>query len=89
NLGFFPRGRMVKPFEEAAFALEVGEISGIVKTDFGYHIIMVTDRQEAGTISLEESRDNIRDTLLHQKQMETLRNYLIELRENAVVEILL
>ena len=89
NLGFFPRGRMVKPFEEAAFALEVGEISEIVKTDFGYHIIMVTDRQEAGTISLEESRDNIRDTLLHQKQMETLRNYLIELRENAVVEILL
>lgn len=89
NLGFFPRGRMVKPFEEAAFALQVGEISEPVKTDFGYHIIKVTDRQEAKTLSLEESKEDIRSTLLYQKQMETLRTYLMELRENAEVEILL
>lgn len=89
NLGFFPRGRMVKPFEEAAFALQVGEISEPVKTDFGYHIIKVTNRQEAKTLSLEESKEDIRSTLLYQKQMETLRTYLMELRENAEVEILL
>ena len=80
---------MVKPFEEAAFALQVGEISEPVKTDFGYHIIKVTDRQEAKTLSLEESKEDIRSTLLYQKQMETLRTYLMELRENAEVEILL
>lgn len=42
NLGYFGRGRMVKPFEEAAFALNVGQMSGPVKTEYGYHIIKRT-----------------------------------------------
>lgn len=88
-LGTFPRGRMVKPFEDAAFSLDAGDLSEIVETDFGYHIIKVTDKQEAGKISFDESKDQIKEALLNQKQVETLNNYIRDLRENADVEILL
>eukprot|EP01037_Dinobryon_pediforme_P003181 gene3180-3221_t len=56
DLGFFVRGRMAKQFEEVAFQLKVGELSGLVKTQFGYHIIKVTDRKEAGKQPFEEVR---------------------------------
>ena len=60
NLGFFQRGQMVKPFEEAAFAMtEHGELSGPVKTQFGYHVLRFEDRREAGLLPFEDVRDGL------------------------------
>jgi peptidyl-prolyl cis-trans isomerase D len=72
DLGSFGRGRMVKPFEEAAFALGVGERSGIVESSFGFHYIEVTAKQEAGTQELSEVRDQIRDAIAKRKAADTV-----------------
>ena len=63
DLDFFGRGAMAKEFEEASFALKPGDISDIVKTQFGLHIIKVTDRKEAAKKSLDEVRAQIEDQL--------------------------
>ena len=57
DLGEFRRGQMVKEFEDAAFAAEIGHIVGPVKTQFGYHLIKVEDKKEAGESNLEEVKD--------------------------------
>lgn len=59
DLGFFVRGRMVKEFEDVAFKLNVGALSGVVKSQFGYHIIKVTERKEAGKQLFEEVRGTL------------------------------
>jgi len=64
DLGYFSEGQMVKPFEEAAFKLKKGEISGLVRTDFGFHIIKVEDVQPARTKSFEEVRKQISENLI-------------------------
>jgi peptidyl-prolyl cis-trans isomerase D len=63
DLGWFGKGRMVKEFEDAAFALKDGQVSGPVKTQFGYHIIKLEGRRPAGIRPLEEVRNQIRDKL--------------------------
>jgi parvulin-like peptidyl-prolyl isomerase len=60
DLGWFGRGTMVSEFEDAAFALDVGEVSGIVQTQYGYHIILLTDRKPATHPTFDEVSDQVR-----------------------------
>jgi peptidyl-prolyl cis-trans isomerase C len=83
-LGTFGRGRTVAEFEEAAFALQVGEVSPPVHTQFGYHVIKVTERQPAHVKPLDEVRDEVRNALVSQF-VDTL---LQDLRRAAKVRVL-
>lgn len=86
DLGSFPRmGAMVEPFAAAAFALQPGEISEVVETQFGYHVIKVTERTEARTVPLEEVKDTIRGDLEHQKERTVRGSYVAELRKAAEI----
>jgi len=70
DLGYFPRGMMVKEFEEAAFSLKPGELSTVVRTQFGFHIIKAEDVKQERTQSLDEVRKSIESTLRDQKAQE-------------------
>ncbi len=83
DLDFFPRGKMAAPFEKAAFALEVGKVSDIVETQFGYHIIKVTDHKDAGTTLFEQAGDNIIKQLTQKKQSELTKKYIDSLKAAA------
>lgn len=86
DLGFFERGNMVKPFEDAAFSMKPGEVSDIVVTPFGFHLIKVTDRTEAGTVSFDESKDRISQHLRQMKFTEEKNAYVGDLKKKSKVE---
>jgi len=81
DLGTFGKGQMVKEFEEAAFAAEIGQVVGPVKTQFGYHLIKVEAKNEATISAYEEVKDSIKKTLLQQKQNQVYAQKVAELKE--------
>lgn len=87
ELGNFGRGQMVAAFEEAAFSLEVGEISDVVETQFGFHIIQVTDRQDAGVTPFSQVEPNIRNFLAQQQRSDAISEHVAGLREDANIAV--
>ncbi|MEE8225133.1 MAG: peptidylprolyl isomerase [candidate division NC10 bacterium] len=87
DLGYLGRGKTVKPFEDAAFKLKVGEISDLVRTQFGYHIIKVEDRQEAKQLSYQEAEDRVKADLTKQKATARYQKFIEGLRKKAKITI--
>jgi peptidyl-prolyl cis-trans isomerase C len=87
DLGLFSRGRMVKPFEDAAFSAKPGEISQIVATQFGYHLIQVTERRPARTASLEEAKTAIKEYLDKRSKSKATQEYVKKLNDKTAVDI--
>ncbi len=84
DLGLFPKGRMVKPFEEALDALQnPGDLSGVVQSNFGYHIIRLEERQPAGTKPFDEVREQLRAEVVNKAQQDARMKEVERLRAQA------
>lgn len=89
DLDFFTRDRMVPPFSQAAFALKVGEISDVVTTQFGYHIIKATDRRGAETVPFEQVSPQVKQYLTNQKKQERADAFVAGLKQKSRIEVLI
>jgi peptidyl-prolyl cis-trans isomerase C len=86
DLGYFQTGQMVKPFEDAAFALEAGEVSDVVETRFGYHLIEVTDVRPEVSVPFEYAKGSIVQFMQQNLIMEKIEALVFTLRDGAVIE---
>jgi len=87
DLGWFGKGSMVPAFEKAALALKEGEVSGIVKSDFGFHIIKLTGKRAAGTRPFDEVKEQIKAAVLPSKQQEIFQKIKDELKKTAKITV--
>ena len=86
ELGFIEKGQFIEKFEEVAFNLEVGTISEPVETEYGYHIIKVSDKKESSTKSFDEVKSQIKEQLFNQKRQQAVNEYIQKLRDEAEIE---
>jgi peptidyl-prolyl cis-trans isomerase C len=86
ELGYFTRGQMVKPFEDAAFAMKPGEVSGKIETRFGYHLIKVTDKTPETTVPYDDVKMRLGEFLKQKKIQEEINVYVKKLEEKAEIE---
>lgn len=89
DLGYFERGQMVGPFEEAAFSLPFGQTSELVETPFGFHIVKVVDKQAARTLPLAEVRAQVEQYLQGQNRERETQAFIETLKAKGKVEILI
>ena len=87
DVGFVVKGQMVPEFEKAVFRLKEGEISNVVETEYGYHIIKAEKIQKGRTLPFKEVEAEIKNTLVKRKQKSAYEDWMSELREAAFIEI--
>jgi peptidyl-prolyl cis-trans isomerase C len=87
DLGWFGKGSMLPDFEKAVFALKEGQLSGIVKTKFGYHIIKLTGKRPAGIRPLDEVKEQIKSAMMPEKQQEVFKKLKEDLKKSAKINI--
>lgn len=83
DIGFISKGQTVPEFEEAAFALEVGQVSGIVESTFGYHIIKCIEKQSPYVKTYDEVKDTIKSYLLNNEQLVVWEDFVYSLVDKA------
>lgn len=88
DLGFFPRGEMVKEFEETAFNLEVGGRSAPVKTSYGYHVIEKLEHKEGREVTYEEVADKVKEAVKENKLPVLKQELISKLKEEALIDYL-
>ncbi|MDA3926977.1 MAG: peptidylprolyl isomerase [Kiritimatiellae bacterium] len=86
SLGWFGRGMMVPEFDKAVFSMNVGDVSDVVETQFGFHLICKTDAEEACEASYEDSRDKILELIRHSKRGEAVTAFVETLKADAKIE---
>ena len=86
SLGWFGRGMMVPEFDKVAFEMKKGEVSGVVSTQFGYHIIYKADEKGGGQQTLVDVHDQVKDLLRHEARGRAMDAFVAELRQNAKIE---
>lgn len=87
DLGFFSRGEMPSAFEDAVFKLRPGQISPVVKTEYGFHIFLVEGRKKGGKFSFEEVRDRIMERLKAEKEDSEFRDWMASLKQKTRIEV--
>lgn len=80
SIGWISRGMMVAKFEELLFSAEIGQVSDIVETPLGFHIVLANDAREGGTASFEEAKDSIMTLLVHNQRGKVLSDFVAKLR---------
>lgn len=86
DLGYFEKGQMVQPFEDAAFTTPVGNVSDIVETQYGYHLVKVLDYKKETVSEIEEVKDEIKQALAATNQQDVFKAYLDDLKANASIK---
>ncbi len=86
DLGFFAKDTMVKEFADAAFNAKPDKVTGPVKSQFGYHIILVTDRREAGVMPYEKVKSDIKDYLTNTEQVKVLDHLTTVAKKKSKIE---